>query len=186
MQTSPSESSRGSRVIGLRRLSVVGAVVAVGLAGVMVPAATASQNLTVVIGQGEAGVKIGATEAQVEKAIGRPNSKEHFGTETIWKGFKSFVGVVSFDHQRRVSSMWTANTKLKTNKGISIESTVAQVQHAYPTAKCTLGTGPGAGPGQESESCTLTTRYHGRTVATAFQWRDNRGSMEEIDVDLVK
>ena len=107
-------------------------------------AAAASQNLTIVVGQGEAGVKIGATEAQVEKAIGQPGSKEHLATETIWKGFKTFRGVVSFDHHR-VSSMWTANKKLKTNKGISIESTVARVQHAYPTAKCTLGTGPEPG-----------------------------------------
>jgi hypothetical protein len=152
----------------------------------VVPIANASQNLTIVVGQGEAGVKIGATEAQVEKAIGQPGSKEHFETETIWKGFKTFRGVVSFDHHHRVSSMWTANKKLKTNKGISMESTVAQVQHAYPTAKCTLGTGPGAGPGEESESCTLKNKYHGRTVATAFQWRNNRGSMEEIDIDLVK
>ncbi len=162
------------------------ALVAVGVSGVVVPIANASQNLTIVVGQGEAGVKIGATEAQVEKAIGQPGSKEHFETETIWKGFKTFRGVVSFDHHHRVSSMWTANKKLKTNKGISMESTVAQVQHAYPTAKCTLGTGPGAGPGEESESCTLKNKYHGRTVATAFQWRNNRGSMEEIDIDLVK
>jgi hypothetical protein len=167
-------------------LSLIVAVLGAVLMLVAPVAAAASQNRTIVIGQGEAGVKIGATEAQVETAIGRPGTKEHFATETIWKGFKSFVGVVGFDRKHHVSGMWTANTQLHTNKGIGVESTVAQVQQAYPTAKCTLGTGPGAGPGEESESCTLTTRYHHRTVMTAFEWRNNRGSMEEIDIDVVK
>ena len=173
---------RPSRVAVLAASS---ALVAVGVGGVVVPTANASNNLTIVIGQGEAGVKIGDTASQVEKAIGRAGFTEHFKRETIWKEFKSFLGVVSFDHQHHVSAMWTANKRLRTNKGIGVASTVAQVVKAYPAAKCTLGTGPGAGPGEESESCLLKTKYRGHVTETAFEWRNKEKSMEEIDIGLV-
>jgi hypothetical protein len=68
--------------------------------------------------------------------------------------------------------------------GISVMSSPADVSKAYPQAKCTLGAGPGAGPGEESESCLLKTRYRGHATETAFEWRNKEKSMEEISISL--
>jgi hypothetical protein len=166
----------------LRRLSIVAVLL---IAGVMVAAPSA--EAMIVIGQGVDGVKIGDTEAQVEKTIGPPGFKEHsdeHGGITIWKYPKSFSGVISFDHTGHLASMWTSSTQQRTSKGIGINSSPAEVLKAYPKTKCKLGTGPGAGPGEESMGCILKTKYHGRTVETAFEWRNKEKAMEEIDIGL--
>jgi hypothetical protein len=155
-------------------------------AGAMVAAPVA--QATIVIGQGVAGVKIGDTEAQVVKTIGPPGFREHFedhGGETVWKYPKGFSGVIGFDHKGHLTGMWTSSTQQRTNKGIGISSSPAQVEKAYPKAKCKLGTGPGAGPGEESMGCILKSKYHGHTTETAFEWRNKDKAMEEIDVGLV-
>ncbi len=114
--------------------------------------------------------------------------KEHFedhGGITIWKYPKGFSGVITFNHHHRVVGMWMSSTQQRTNKGIGLSSSPAEVLKAYPKTKCKPGTGPGAGPGEESMGCILKSKYHGHTTETAFEWRNKDKTMEEIDVVLV-
>jgi hypothetical protein len=177
MQTAIRRRTAARRGFGL--VAMLGLLASVGIM-----AAAPAAEATIVVGQGIAGVKIGDTEAQVKQAIGQPASTLHAGATTTWRYPKGLLGVVSFDHQGRVSGMWTASKQQRTSKGIGLDSSPAQVRKAYPAAKCTAGAGPGAGPGEQSLACIVKSKYHGQTVETAFEWRNETVAMEEIDVDV--
>lgn len=168
------------RPISIAVLAASVALAVVGASGVAVPTANASKNLTIVVGQSIGGVAIGETEAQVKDALGRPLAKR----DGEWQYGKLPIGlIVTFKHND-VADVWTPRSEYKTSKGISVASSPTQVSTAYPQAKCTLGAGPGAGPGEESEACILKSKYHGHTVETAFEWRNKEKSMEEISISL--
>ena len=152
------------------------ALVAVGVSGVVVPIANASKTPTIVVGQG-IGAKIDQTEGQVMKALGKPVAKRKTETGerewqygTIPKGDALFV----FFKHKHVVLITTGSAPYKTSSGISVNSLPAEVSKAYPQAKCVLGSGPQPDPGEESDGCTVTSRYHGHTVHTVFLWRDSR------------
>jgi len=126
-------------------------------------------------------VTIGETEAQVRDALGRPLAQR----DGEWQYGKLPIGlIITFKH-KDVADVWTPRSEYKTSKGISVASSPTQVKAAYPQAKCTLGAGPGAGPGEESEACILKSKYHGHMVETAFEWRNKEKSMEEISIGLI-
>jgi hypothetical protein len=165
----------------LGRMAVIGLL---SSAGSM--AAAPAVFAKIIVGQGIAGVNIGKTPAQVEGLLGSPTFKQPPSQGlTAWDYHKAPLDLqVDFtgDH---VSGMWTASKQQRTDKGIGINSSPAQVRKAYPTAKCKLGAGPGAGPGEQSLACVLKSKYHGHTIATAFEWRNKTKAMEEIDIYLV-
>jgi hypothetical protein len=148
------------------------------------PAAEAGTS-RIVVGQGIAGVTLGETPAQVEEVLGSPTSKQPPSQGlTAWDYHSSPLDLQVDFTGGGVSGMWTASPELRTSKGISLDSSPAQVRKAYPKVKCTLGAGPGAGPGEQSLACVLKARYHGKVVETAFEWRNKDKAMEEIDIDL--
>ncbi len=169
---------RPSRVAVLAASS---ALVAVGVGGVVVPTANASKNLTIAVGQSIGGVTIGETEAQVKDALGRPLAKRN----GEWQYGKLPIGIIVTFKHNDVTGVWTPRSEYKTSKGISVASSPTQVSAAYPQAKCTLGAGPGAGPGEESEACILKSKYRGHATETAFEWRNKEKSMEEISIGLI-
>jgi hypothetical protein len=176
------QTATGSRQAARRLLGLVAVLGLLSSAAIM---AAAPAGATIVVGQGIAGVAVGDTEAQVETAIGPPGFNEHIEGMTIWKYPKGFEGVITFDSQLRVKDMWTASKQQRTNKGIGLDSSPAKVRKAYPKAKCTIGAGPQAGPGEQSLACVVKSRYHGHTVKTFFEWRNKNKAMEEIDIDAI-
>jgi hypothetical protein len=164
----------------IRGAILAAALVPLGSAGSLVPPAYASKNMTIVVGQSIGGVTVGESEAQVRKALGRPLA-ERAGR---WQYGQGPIGLIAAFKHKTVYDVWTPRSEYKTNKGISVASSPAQVSKAYPNAKCKLGAGPGAGPGEESEACILKSKYHGHTVETAFEWRNKEKAMEEIGIYL--
>jgi hypothetical protein len=164
----------------LGRTAVIGLLTGAGI----VAAASAAQA-TIVVGQGIAGVNIGQTPAQVESVLGPPTFKQPPSQGLTAWDYHTPPLVLQVDFTSgHVSGMWTASKKQRTNKGISIDSSPAQVRKAYPKVKCKLGAGPGAGPGEQSLACVLKSKYHGHSVETAFEWRNKNDAMEEIDILL--
>jgi hypothetical protein len=165
-----------------RRISVIAVLGLLSSVGLM--AAASAAQATIVVGQGIAGINIGETPAQVEGVLGSPTFKQPPSQGlTAWDYHKSPLDLqVDFTNER-ITGMWTAAKQQRTNKGIGLDSSPAQVRKAYPKAKCTLGAGPGAGSGEQSLACVLKSQYHGRTVETSFEWRNKKEAMEEIDID---
>lgn len=156
----------------MRRLSIVAVLLS---AGIMASAAAA--QATIVVGQGVDGAKIGQTEGQVMKALGKPVAKPKTETgEREWEYgiITSGGGLFVFFKHKHVDRISIFSALYKTSKGISVNSLPAEVSKAYPQAKCVLGSGPQPDPGEESDGCTVTSRYHGHTVNTLFLWRDSR------------
>jgi hypothetical protein len=159
-------------------VAILGLFVSVGTLA-LVPAAFAK----IVIGQGVAGVSIGQSPAQVEGVLGSPTFKQPPSQGlTAWDYHKSPLDLQVDFTGGSVIGMWTTAPQQRTSKGISIDSTPAEVRKAYPKTKCTPGAGPQPGPGEQSLACVVRSRYHGKIVKTYFEWRNDRKAMEEIDI----
>jgi hypothetical protein len=164
------------RSIGI--VAVLGLLASVG-ASAVVPAAFAK----IVIGQGIAGVSIGQSPTQVEGVLGSPTFKQPSSQGlTAWDYHKSPLDLQVDFTGGSVIGMWTAAPQQRTSKGIGIDSSPAEVRKAYPKTKCTPGAGPQPGPGEQSLTCVVRSRYHGKIVKTYFEWRNEHKAMEEIDI----
>ncbi|HXA54878.1 MAG TPA: hypothetical protein VNV37_08395, partial [Solirubrobacteraceae bacterium] len=156
-------------------------------AGITVAAPTASAK--VVIGQSIAGVKLGATEAQVRRLVGKPSACEPCSkSERLWRYARGFEGIIIFDSAGRVKGMWTGSEAQATSKGIHANgfsgtghgSSLAEIKQAYPSAKCEEM------PNSDGyATCDLISHYHGRKVDTNFLIKAASAGVAEIAVDFV-
>ncbi len=171
---------------------LLGAAAVIGLlssAGIMAAAPAALAKI--VIGQSIAGVKLGDTEAQVRRLVGKPFACEPCSMkEKVWRYERGFEGVIAFDSHGRLQSMWTGSKKQKTSKGIHANgfsfaghphgSSLAEIKKAYPSAKCTeLPNSNGFA------YCDLTSHYHGRKVDTDFLIKVGSAGVAEIAIGFV-
>jgi len=167
-----------------RTINVVAMLSLLSSVGIMAAAPVASA--TIVVGQGIAGVDIGQSPTQVEGVLGSPTFKQPPSQGlTAWDYHKSPLGLQVDFTGGSVIGMWTTAPQQRTSKGISIDSSPAQVRKAYPKVKCTPGAGPQPGPGEQSLACVVRSRYHGKIVKTYFEWRNKNKAMEEIDIYAV-
>lgn len=128
------------------------AAVAVGAGAGPAPAAKAKKG-SIKLGKGLAGVKIGMTEKQVKKKLGRPDEKytvqAAFGPGhpvlyryrkldvEFWKGApRNPSGSKPPDKKLRVAVMSTTRKSEETDRGIGVGSTEAQVKKNVPGVKC--------------------------------------------------
>jgi hypothetical protein len=80
----------------------------------------------VVVGQSIAGVRIGATQAQVRRALGKP-----LGTSDGWRYGEPLRGRVIFGRDHRVVEVWSHSRRQRTGRSIGRGSTVRSVRRAY-------------------------------------------------------
>ena len=175
-------TSTKGRGMNLRRSKVVAVLSLMLAAGALAAAPTALAN--VVIGQSIYGVKLGDTLTQLRERF------PHVRVETI-RGETSFFvlglrGGLSRSH--RITGFYTADSGQKTSRGVHTGaivggrqlkgSSVAAVEKAYPSAKCTK---PGQ-PEPDSVICTLNSRYHGRAVSTSFVFYSPSQGVAEIGI----
>jgi hypothetical protein len=166
--------SAGSR-LGAGRSLLSGAAVAM-LALALAPIAQAN----IVIGQSIAGVKLGDSEAQVTAALGPPTSKESAGPAypgVVNIYYPTSVGLHFSMTNGRVFGVLDFSKKQKTNKGIGMGSSHAQMKRAYPKAKCAEGP-----YGPKSLYCAVLTRFHGRKSFTSFLFQTVTGGVVEIEL----
>jgi hypothetical protein len=172
--------SRMGKGMDFRRVIGLGVIIST-LAGtaILAPAALAK----IVVGEGIAGVKLGMTQLEVEKAIGPPGFKEppDFQGLTSWKYPKGFEGVVGFDHQLHVNGMWTDSKRQKTSKGIGPFSSYAKFRKAYPKLKC----GPGPWIPKKSLDCEIKGQFQGKRVVTSILFYTKALGVREIDINYV-
>ncbi|HEV2973706.1 MAG TPA: hypothetical protein VGX69_01760 [Solirubrobacteraceae bacterium] len=144
----------------------MGVLAGTGLA----PAASAN----IVIGQSIAGVKLGATKAQVKHALGAPSSSDptDFFYPTTTVGLR-----IGFSKAGRVNGVLSFLSKQKTSKGITIGSSRARLKSAYPQASCLEGP-----YGPNSLYCAVTAHFHGRKSFTGFLFGTATGGIEEIEL----
>lgn len=127
---------------------------------------------TIVLGQSVAGVKLGDTKAQVHHLLGEEDGR----TNTVF--YYRGRGINVFFKAGRVSGFQVeTNDGQKTTKGIAVGSSRAQVQAAYPQAKCE----PEANV-PESLYCTITTHYRGKVSYTGFKSPAPAYGVIEIEV----
>jgi hypothetical protein len=141
-----------------RRSSLVAGLLTAGLlasAPAATAAAAAAAAARIVVGESIAGVRLGETQAQVIKALGRPKHsapgsvlgpKKYSSSRTATYSW----GEIEFVHGR-VYTVVSLNARQRTPAGIAIGSTLTQVTGAYPHARCTA-------TNQNQTSCVLKTR----------------------------
>jgi hypothetical protein len=161
-----------------RRINVMAVLLVLSSAGSMVAAPAALANI--VIGQSIAGVQLGASEAQMTAILGPPMSKESAGP--LYPGvvniyYPTSVGLHFSMTNGRVSGALIFSKKQKTNKGIGMGSSRAQLKRAYPKAKCLEGP-----YGPKSLYCAVLARFHGRKSFTSFLFQTATGGVVEIEL----
>lgn len=154
----------------VRRSSLAGTLGAVLSAGLLAfaPSALAS----IVIGQSIAGVKLGASEAQVKAVLGPPTSNANGSLF-----YPSSVGLRIGITGGKVNDVLSFSKHQKTSKGITIGSSRAQMKRAYPQAKCAEGP-----YGPKSLYCAVLVRFHGRKSFTSFLFGAATGGVVEIEL----
>jgi hypothetical protein len=134
-------------------------------------AVASSAEAKIVIGHSVDGIKLGDTQARVEKVLGHPSRCDpSCGVKaTTWAYYEGFSGHITFNGTGRVQGMWTGSQSQKTAKGIhpggphTKGSSLADIKRAYPKAKC----GEMANSGGFAW-CDIYSRAHGRKVDTNF------------------
>jgi len=168
-----------TRSLAVRRSSL--AVVASLLLSVGVLAIAPSALASIVIGQSIAGVKLGASEAQVTAVLGAPERKESAGPAypgVVNIYYPTSVGLHFSMTNGRVFGVLDFSKKQKTSKGIGMGSSRAQLKRAYPQAKCAEGP-----YGPQSLYCAVLARFHGRKSFTSFLFGGKaNGGVEEIEL----
>jgi hypothetical protein len=140
------------------------------LAALVLAVAAPTADASVVIGQSVAGVKLGSTQAQVEQALGPTSSP--FPNELF---YSLPVGLrVAFKHGH-VRQILSYSKRQRTAKGITIGSTHAQLQSAYPQDKCVEGHAP------TYVYCVVAARIQGRSSYTGFLSESPTGGIVEIE-----
>jgi len=134
----------------------------------VVPAVSAN----VVIGQSIAGVKLGDSPAQVRAALRSQSHEEpQLDHGELW--YSGFLRVF-FTHNR-VTQVLAYSKKQKTDKGITIGSSRAQLKRAYSKAKCAEGHTP------VYLYCVMAGHAQGRKSYTGFLF-EARGGVVEIEL----
>lgn len=136
------------------RLTLTAAAVAAAL---VVPA---SASAVIVPQHGMGGVSVGDTPTKVRRVAGPPvrvvRATNDFGryTEYRYRGF-----TVTFQGDRRVTSVATRSRLQRTRAGIGVGSTETQLRRAIPTVRCeTIDTFRSCGLGVE-EPGRVVTRF---------------------------
>jgi hypothetical protein len=161
-----------------RSINVMAVLCVLSSTGIMV--ATPSALANIIIGQSIAGVKLGATEAQVTALLGPPTSKESNGPSypnSVSLMYPASVGLHIVMNAGRVSGMLSFSKHQKTSKGITIGSSRARMKSAYPQAKCAEGP-----YGPKSLYCAVLARFHGRRSFTSFLFGTATGGVVEIEL----
>ena len=148
-------------------------------------ATTSGPSKVVVIGQGIGGAHLGDSVAQVKRELGKPsgatNPKSQLQLEWLYQGRKNWLTVLYHDDARVTGMSVMIKRGYRTNKGIGMGSSLAEVRQAYPSAICgksldgTTWTGP--------PYCRITTRYHEREVDTVFTEIDPPHGVALISVE---
>jgi hypothetical protein len=162
----------------VRRKSLAATLCVVLSLGLLAFAPSALANI--VIGQSVAGVKLGASEAQVTAVLGAPERKESAGSAypgVVNIYYPTSVGLHFTMTNGRVSGALIFSKKQKTNKGIGMGSSRAQLKRAYPKAKCLEGP-----YGPKSLYCAVLARFHGRRSFTSFLFGTAKGDVTEIEL----
>lgn len=121
---------------------------------------------------GIGGVRLGQTEAKVRAVRGAPvtvvRARNEFGryTELRYRGL-----TVTFQGGRRVTAVATGARRERTNRGIGVGSTTAELLAAHPTATC-----------PDAFHCVVGIEEPGRTVS-AFLAR--AGTVRRVIVGFV-
>ena len=161
-----------------RSISVVAVIGLLSSAAIMAVAPIAEANI--VIGQSVAGVKLGDSEAHVTAVLGAPEHKESAGPAypgVVNIYYPTSVGLHFTMTNGRVSGALIFSKKQKTNKGIGMGSSRAQLKRAYPQAKCAEGP-----YGPQSLYCAVLARSHGRKSFTSFLFGTAKGDVTEIEL----
>ncbi len=160
-----------------RSINVVAVLLVLSCAGIV---AAPSALANIVIGQSIAGVKLGDSEAQVTAVLGAPERKESAGPAypgVVNIYYPTSVGLHFTMTKGRVSGALIFSKKQKTNKGVGMGSSRAQLKRAYPQAKCAEGP-----YGPQSLYCAVLAHFHGRKSFTSFLFGTAKGDVTEIEL----
>lgn len=132
-----------------------------------------SADALIVVNEGIGPVHIGQTFKQVQQEAGKPTSKSAAAMSWYYDN-KPPYAQVGFGKNKRVNLISPNSVRDKTSKGIGEDSSEAQVQAAYPNARC----GPQPGPGSVTDlSCEITKHLPGgTTIVTSFTFSTADGS----------
>jgi hypothetical protein len=128
---------------------------------------------TIVVGQGIAGVKLGESQTQVRKLLGKPRYIQPPG----WGYGNPLGGWVGFDFNHRVNDIWTTSRRQTTNDGIGPGASVSSVKRAYPNVKCYTHRGL-----KWRTLCVLASRGQRPAVETDFLFKR---TLDKIEIYFV-
>jgi hypothetical protein len=153
------------------RPTVIRVPLAILLAVALLATGASTACANIVIGQSVAGVKLGATQVQVRQILGPTSSP--FPNELF---YSLPVGLrIKFVHGR-VERILSYSKRQRTSKGITIGSTHAQLQSAYPQDRCVEGQAP------PYVYCVVAARFQGRSSYTGFLSESPTGGVVEIEL----
>ena len=165
---------------------------ALSAVGALAPtAAEAKPNTKIVIGRSIGGVSLGQTEAQVKQKVGKPTVKSGSNhgvnlAEWDYGGNPGNLSVAFGNIDEGVVLVEAHYKKYKTNKGVGIGSTLAQIQTAYPDAKCEFGSGPTGEAPDGPPTCVIQSEYKGGPAYTSFIQFPPVQGVGEIALSLTK
>jgi hypothetical protein len=137
-------------------------------AGLCVSWPSSTAYASIVIGQGIAGVRLGDTQAQATRRLGKPVS---IVPPNLLYG-RPLDGHIGLDFRQRVNDISTRSPAQKTNHGIGPHSPAHAVLHAYPHLRCYRHA--------ITMLCLLTSRYHHLLVETDFFFKGH--TLLEVDI----
>jgi hypothetical protein len=151
----------------LERSSLLcGALVATTLAVALLPMAA---RAAIAPGRGIAGVRIGDSEAQVRRALGRPQKVE----PPNWAYGRPLDGLVGFGHGAHVNYLSTTSPSQKTRRHVGPGSSFQRFKVAYPKAPCHKHA-----RGRRA-LCVLSGHNHRRLMKTDFLFN---GRLQRVDM----
>jgi len=162
LSASPHDSRRTRISIRMRHRVGVGAAVFIFLAS-----APASAGAAIIPGRGVAGLKLGASTAQVRAILGKPATLQHnSGGEQNWlydKNPVDWVTLVAKGSRTTVEGIETSDKTQKTPQGVGPGSSMAALKKAYPHLTCKKGW-----LGVPFTSCWILTSVAAHRIPTNF------------------
>jgi len=165
-----------------RRLTVLALIGVGGGVGTLASAVAeakpgAKSNNTIVVGQGMAGVRVGESEAQATRTLGKPIRANvpnpDLGGGSVSQEYPTVY--VTYNQEGDVSVLDARSPKLKTDEGISLGSSRADVHKKYPGVMCIP-----AKP-HFSLKCFMVESRDGQPVQTSFYF-DSSNTVRDIEV----
>jgi hypothetical protein len=141
---------------------------AVGVA-LLVAATPAAGHIAV--GRGVAGVRLGATQHAVRRALGRPD----YIRPPAWGYRRRLSGRVGFGSGGRVSFIFTTSHHQRTGRGIGPGASWRAFRRAYRRAQCFSR--------PAGRICLMQSHYQGRLVETDFLF--GKRKLREVDIYFV-